>query len=180
MEDPQPPLSFAELRTLVMDPDRPKRMFLSTGIALPGANVIKTPEEVRVERFFESCVFKTGLSFAAGGVFGGAMGLFASSVNPNFTIDPAKQSVRDIFREMKTTTVGYAKNFAMVGAMFAAVECTIESCRATTDWKNGTMAGGITGGLIGLRAGIKPGVVGAAGFAVFSTLIDYYFRHHGW
>lgn len=88
--------------------------------------------QLRVERFFESCAFKTGLSFAAGGVFGGAMGLFASSVNPNFAVDPAKQTVKEIFRDMKTTTVGYAKNFAMVGAMFAAVECTIESYRAVS------------------------------------------------
>lgn len=50
-------------------------------------------------------------------------------------------------------------------------------CKQVSDWKNGTMAGGITGGLIGLRAGIKPGIMGAAGFAAFSTLIDYYFRH---
>ena len=77
-------------------------------------------------------MFKTGLSFAAGGVFGGAMGLFTASVNPNFAMDPAKQSVRDIFREMKTTTMGYAKNFAMIGAMFAAVECSIESFRGVS------------------------------------------------
>jgi len=63
-----------------------------------------------------------------------------------------------------------------LGAMFAATECTIESYRGKTDWKNGTMAGGITGGLIGLRAGIKGGLLGAAGFAAFSTIIDYYLR----
>lgn len=83
--------------------------------------------------------------------------------------------------------------------------------RGTTDWKNGTYAGGITGGLIGVRgklslnnlegrhkiincidsvgasllflfwlisAGLKAGLLGAAGFAAFSTVIDYYMRGH--
>lgn len=49
--------------------------------------------------------------------------------------------------------------------------------RGVTDWRNGTYAGGVTGGIIGLRAGIKAGLMGAAGFAAFSTAIDYYMRH---
>lgn len=44
----EPEVTFSELRSLVMDPDRPRRMFLSTGMPLPGANVIKTPEEVTI------------------------------------------------------------------------------------------------------------------------------------
>jgi len=28
---------------------------------------------------------------------------------------------------MKTTTLSYAKNFAVVGCIFSAIECTIES-----------------------------------------------------
>lgn len=70
--------------------------------------------------------------------------------------------------------------------------------RGKSDWKNGTYAGGVTGGLIGLRgvkwlwfiylekivklcfvAGVKAGVIGAAGFAAFSTAIDYY-MHLRW
>lgn len=84
---------------------------------------------------------------------GAALGLFTSSVNPNVT-DPGlgkQQTAREIFREMKGTTLGYAKNFAVIGAVFAAIECSIESVRAKSDWKNGTYAGGVTGGLIGLR-----------------------------
>ncbi|OQR74399.1 mitochondrial import inner membrane translocase subunit Tim22-like [Tropilaelaps mercedesae] len=173
------PVTFAEMRAMVLDPDRPQRSMMVKGVNLPGANYLKTPEELRVERFFESCVFKSCLSFAAGGAFGAAMGLFAASFNPNVG-DPAKQTAREIFREMRTTTVAYAKNFAIVGMVFAGVECAIENHRGVSDWKNGTMAGGVTGGLIGLRAGIKPGIMGAAGFAAFSTLIDYYFRHREW
>jgi len=78
---------------------------------------------------------------------------------------------------MKVKTLSHAKNFAIIGAMFAATECSIESVRAKSDWKNGTMAGGVVGGFIGLRAGIKGGILGAAGFAAFSTIIEYYLGH---
>lgn len=54
--------------------------------------------------------------------------------------------------------------------------CDFSQMRGKSDWKNGTYAGGVTGGLIGLRAGVKAGIVGAAGFAAFSTAIDYYMR----
>ncbi|KAI4454384.1 mitochondrial import inner membrane translocase subunit tim22 [Holotrichia oblita] len=90
------------------------------------------------------------------------------------SVELEQQTARQVFKEMKTTTLSYAKNFALIGLMFSAIECTIESARGKSDWRNGTYAGGVTGGLIGLRAGIKAGIFGAAGFAAFSTAIDYY------
>lgn len=105
---------------------------------------------------------------------GAAIGLFSSSVNPNIAVPgmPEKQqTAREVFREMRATTHSYAKNFAMIGMVFSAVECTIESVRGdfnnfnkfvefifqflfqsrgVSDWKNGTYASGVTGGLIGM------------------------------
>ncbi|XP_057319349.1 mitochondrial import inner membrane translocase subunit Tim22 [Microplitis mediator] len=135
---------------------------------------IKTNEEKAVETAMESCLFKSAMSCVLGFGLGAAIGLFSSSVNPNVAAVEKQQTAREIFREMKTTTLGYAKNFAAVGCVFSAIECSIESYRGKTDWKNGTYAGGLTGGLIGLRAGVKAGIIGAAGFAAFSTAIDYY------
>ncbi|CAH1382352.1 hypothetical protein MTP99_006318 [Tenebrio molitor] len=134
---------------------------------------IKTNEEKMVEAFFESCPFKSLMSCVIGYGLGAAIGLFSSSVGPTAT-NVEQQTARQVFQEMKTTTLGYAKNFAVIGALFSAVECSIETMRGKSDWKNGTYAGGVTGGLIGLRAGVKAGVLGAAGFAAFSTAIDYY------
>lgn len=58
---------------------------------------------------------------------GAAIGLFSSSVNPNVASVERQQSAREILKEMKTTTLSYAKNFAVVGCIFSAIECTIES-----------------------------------------------------
>lgn len=140
--------------------------------------VIKTREEKAVEAIFESCPFKSVLSLVAGYVLGGGIGLFAASVTPTVpTLDKPHQTAREVLRDLKVSTLSYAKNFAAIGFLFSGVECTIESYRGTTDWKNGTYAGGLTGGILGVRAGVKAGVLGAAGFAVFSFAIDYYFRH---
>uniref|UniRef100_A0A1Q3FB94 Mitochondrial import inner membrane translocase subunit TIM22 n=1 Tax=Culex tarsalis TaxID=7177 RepID=A0A1Q3FB94_CULTA len=145
-----------------------------------GVVQIKTNEEKLVEAAFESCAFKSLMSCVMGYGLGAAIGLFSSSVNPSIA-DPLaaekQQTAREIFREMRAATHSYGKNFAVIGAVFAAVECVIESKRGVSDWKNGTYAGAVTGGLIGLRAGVKAGIVGAAGFAAFSTVIDYYMRH---
>jgi import inner membrane translocase subunit TIM22 len=144
---------------------------------------IATHEEKLIEGVMESCFFKSFMSCVIGYGLGCAIGLFSASVNPSIAVDHTSphmertQTVREILTDMRRTTHGYGKNFAAIGLVFAGIECAIESSRGVTDWKNGTYAGGVTGGLIGLRAGIKAGIFGAAGFAAFSTVIDYYMRH---
>lgn len=58
---------------------------------------------------------------------GAAIGLFSSSVSPNVAAVEKQQTAREIFIEMKTTTLGYAKNFAVIGLVFSGIECAIES-----------------------------------------------------
>ena len=62
---------------------------------------------------------------------GAAIGLFSSSVNPNVATAGVEkqQTAREVFREMRTTTHSYAKNFALIGMVFSAVECTIETVK---------------------------------------------------
>lgn len=62
-----------------------------------------------------------------GFALGGAIGLFTSSVNPSIKPPGQQETVREILREMKTSSLGYAKNFALLGAVFSGVECTVET-----------------------------------------------------
>ena len=169
-----PELSFNFLRDRLLGPNKLHSGNIMIPVTLAG-QTIKTKEQVRIENAFESCAFKSALSGVAGFGLGAALGLFSASVGPEATMmDPQQQTVKQVLKEMKGKSLSYAKNFGMLGLIFSAVECTIESYRAKSDWKNGTLAGGITGGLIGLRAGVKGGLFGAAGFALFSSIIEYY------
>lgn len=144
-----------------------------------GAGLLRNPQEIMIQNIFESCAFKAMMSCVAGFGLGAAIGLFSASMGPDLTTatDYQKQTVKSVLLDMKTRTLSQAKNFAILGAIFSITECTIESYRAKTDWKNGTLAGGFTGGCLGLRAGIKGGIIGAVGFATFSTIIEYYLGH---
>lgn len=95
-----------------------------------GHVTIKTNEEKAVETVFESCPFKSVMSCVIGYGLGAAIGLFSASVNPNVS-DPffaeKRQTAREIFRDMRASTHSYGKNFAIIGAVFSAVECAIET-----------------------------------------------------
>ncbi|XP_067132247.1 mitochondrial import inner membrane translocase subunit Tim22 [Centruroides vittatus] len=169
-------VDFNELSNLLIGPNKRIRENVVIPVSI-APHKFKTKEEIMIENIFESCGFKTGISCVLGFGLGGAIGLFSASVDPNLAgVSQEKQTVRQVLRDMRMKTVSYGKNFAIIGAVFAATECIIESHRAKSDWKNGTLAGAVTGGLIGLRAGVKAAVLGAAGFAAFSTIIDYYLR----
>lgn len=141
-----------------------------------GAGLLQSSQELMVQNIFESCAFKAVMSCVAGFGLGAAIGLFSASLGPDLTtaVDYQKQTAKMVLLDMKNRSQSHAKNFAILGAMFSITECTIESYRAKTDWKNATLAGGFTGGCIGLRAGVKGGIFGALGFALFSSIIEYY------
>lgn len=173
-------IKFSYLMKRFIDPQT--RFQSMSNMVVPnlyGAGLMRSPQDLMVERLFESCAFKAMMSCVAGFGLGAAIGLFSASLGPDLSTatDFQKQTVKSVLLDMKTRTLSQARTFAILGAMFSITECTIESYRAKTDWKNGTLAGGITGGCIGLRAGLKGGIFGAVGFAAFSTLIEYYLGH---
>ncbi|KAK4696990.1 hypothetical protein P7C71_g1001, partial [Lecanoromycetidae sp. Uapishka_2] len=133
----------------------------------------------------ESCPFKTVLSGGMGFALGGAFGLFMSSMSYDTPLSaqgqaltdlPLKEQLRRGFKDMGTRSFSSAKNFGMVGAIFAGTECCIEGYRAKNDLTNGIAAGCITGGALGAKAGPQAAAIGCVGFAAFSAAIDSYMR----
>ncbi|KAK7088366.1 mitochondrial import inner membrane translocase subunit Tim22-like [Littorina saxatilis] len=158
---------------IIGEDKRPPSGLPAFGIPQP----TQTKEEVFVHSIFESCMFKSTASCVMGFALGGAFGLFTAGVDPMSTMTTETPTTRMVLKEMKNRSLSYGKNFAMIGAMFAGTECLLESYRGKSDLANGTLSGAIVGGVIGFRAGLKPGIIGAAGFAAFSAVIDYFLRH---
>ncbi|XP_061461238.1 mitochondrial import inner membrane translocase subunit Tim22 [Rhineura floridana] len=140
----------------------------------------KSLEQKMIERAMESCGFKAVLACVGGFVLGGAFGVFTAGIDTNVGFDPKDPyrtpTAKEVLKDMGQRGMSYAKNFAIVGAMFSCTECLLESYRGKSDWKNSVMSGCVTGGAIGFRAGLKAGVLGCGGFAAFSAVIDYYLR----
>uniref|UniRef100_A0A672GFX3 Mitochondrial import inner membrane translocase subunit TIM22 n=1 Tax=Salarias fasciatus TaxID=181472 RepID=A0A672GFX3_SALFA len=140
----------------------------------------KSDEQKMIERGMESCAFKSLLACVGGFVLGGAFGVFTAGIDTNVGFDPKDPlrtpTAREVLKDMGQRGMSYAKNFAIVGAMFSCTECIIESHRGVSDWKNAVYSGCVTGGAIGFRAGLKAGVLGCGGFAAFSAAIEYYLR----
>ena len=69
---------------------------------------------------------------------GGAFGLFMSGLDSPVTTE--RMTARETLRDMGRKSKSYAKNFAIVGLMFAGSECMLESVSATLQmrvWRNG-------------------------------------------
>ncbi|KAF7730037.1 Mitochondrial import inner membrane translocase subunit tim22 [Apophysomyces ossiformis] len=134
-----------------------------------------------IQGAMESCVFKTGMSGVAGFAMGAAFGLFMSSfeysgpmMNEEMVNQSTKQQLKTALKDMGTRSYSMAKNFAVVGAIYSGTECCIESYRAKNDIYNSVAAGCFTGGVLAARAGPQAAAFGCAGFAAFSSAIEWY------
>ncbi|KAL4608775.1 mitochondrial import inner membrane translocase subunit Tim22-like [Arapaima gigas] len=166
------------LQHLIGDRKQAKELNLAVMGGLPSPH--KSEEQKMIERGMESCAFKALLACVGGFVLGGAFGVFTAGIDSNVGFDPKDPmrtpTAREVLKDMGQRGMSYAKNFAIVGAMFSCTECIIESHRGKSDWKNAVYSGCVTGGAIGFRAGLKAGVLGCGGFAAFSAAIEYYLR----
>jgi len=133
---------------------------------------LQSPQETQMQSVMESCPFRGCMSFVAGGALGGFFGLFSSSIAPHQTA--VQMTTRETLIDMKNTISSSAKNFAIIGLMFASTECVIESYRGKSDMSNAVYSGLVTGGLLGFRAGPQAALFSASGFAAFSVAIDYF------
>ncbi|KAF8339405.1 mitochondrial import inner membrane translocase subunit TIM22 [Amanita rubescens] len=132
----------------------------------------------------ESCPAKT---IMAGGA-GLGIGAFFSLMSASFAYeDPllrqqtqagknTAQRARDVFKEMGRGMWSTGKGFGKVGALFAGIECVIESYRAKNDIYNSVASGFLAGAVLARNSGPKAAFGGGLAFAAFSTAIDLFLR----
>ncbi|KAF3816561.1 hypothetical protein GH733_013909 [Mirounga leonina] len=182
------PLQYSLLlQYLVGDKRQPRLLEPGSLGGIPSPT--KSEEQKMIEKVMESCAFKAALACVGGFVLGGAFGVFTAGIDTNVGFDPKDPyrtpTAKEVLKDMGQRGMSYAKNFAIVGAMFSCTECLVESHRGRSDGRNSVISGCITGGAIGFRgnvisacftAGLKAGVIGCGGFAAFSAAIDYYLR----
>ena len=71
----------------------------------------------------------------------------------------------------------YGKSFGVVGTLFAGSECVVEKARARSDIYNGLGGGCISGAALAYKGGPQSMLMGCAGFAAFSLVIDSIMGH---
>ncbi|EPQ30449.1 uncharacterized protein PFL1_01975 [Pseudozyma flocculosa PF-1] len=141
----------------------------------------------------ESCPVKCALSGAAG--FG--LGAFFSLLSTSFAVDDplrnttvakagggtvaatelsTAQQTKLFFKETGKGMYRSGRGFGKVGALYAGIECCVESYRAKNDLANPVIAGMMAGTLLARNAGPQAMIGGGIAFAAFSGAIDLYFR----
>ncbi|KAF8829329.1 hypothetical protein HHX47_DHR3001055 [Lentinula edodes] len=123
----------------------------------------------KTERFMtmasETCAFKTVLA-------GGGDPLLRERTQAGMkTHQKASAMFKEMGRGMWTTGKGFGK----VGALYAGIECIIESYRAKNDIYNSVSAGFLAGGILARNSGPRAVLGGGLAFAAFSAVIDLAF-----
>ena len=133
--------------------------------------------------FTESCMMKPLMTVPLGFVMGAAFGVFMGSwegisppvLLPGVPMPPAKPMVEEFRatgRQMGRKARNWSRNFAVITAIFSGTECVLERIRAEDDMWNSISAGFISGAVLAIKQGPQAMLLGGAGFAAFSYVID--------
>jgi len=87
----------------------------------------------------------------------------------------ATQKASQVFKDMGKGMWSSGKGFGKVGALFAGIECVIESYRGKNDIYNSVSSGFLAGGILARNSGPKAALGGGLAFAAFSAVIDLVF-----
>ncbi|CAI5745594.1 unnamed protein product [Peronospora destructor] len=143
---------------------------------------IKFAEESR-----ESCWKRSVVACVAGAAMGVGLGTFLGTFDGAHGELVGRNMREQLYNGFsKSIRAGYvrsvyfSKEFALVGSIFAGVECLIERERAAHDILNPILAGGVSGGALGAWAARHSGVKllvqntakGAAGFAIMAVVFE--------
>ncbi|KAG3108590.1 hypothetical protein PI124_g10612 [Phytophthora idaei] len=127
----------------------------------------------------ESCWKRSVVACVAGAAMGVGLGTFLGTFEGAHGELVGRNMREQLYNGFsKSIKAGY--EFALVGSIFAGVECVIERERAAHDILNPILAGGVSGGALGAWAARSSGpkllvqntVKGAAGFAVMAVVFE--------
>lgn len=180
MDDGQKEVKFSQLMARFINPVT--RFKESSNMIVPnqfGAGELLSPQETRLQRIADSCIVRSITHACAGGLVGGGIGLFLSSVAPETLTakEFQSQTLKSVFRDMKTRTLASAKSFSILAGMFGATECAYETYRGKSDLLNDVLAGTTTGCIVGLRGGLTAGIFGAVTFGALSGVAGLYLNN---
>ena len=137
--------------------------------------------------FTEHCAFKAVTNGVVGAGLGVVFGVFMSSMGTGVNswttvpggpgwVDPTTLSTKEALkltaRDMWRASKSNARSFGLIGAVYTAIECTIEKERGKHDLTNALAAGCVTGGLLAVKGGPQATAIGCAGFAAFGYVMD--------
>lgn len=83
---------------------------------------------------------------------------------------------KDVMRSTGKRAWSTGKSFAMIGALYAGSECAIADYTGRHGITTAAQAGCVSGGVLGLRAGVGAAATGCVGFAAFSIAIEAYMQ----
>lgn len=85
---------------------------------------------------------------------------------------PLREQLRAAYKSTLGKTMGWAKSFGILTALFGGIECIIEKHRAKHDVWNPVLSGCIVGATLAVKSGPQASCFGCVTFSAFSLVME--------